>query len=334
MPPVAAGPASDSAPSSDGPAPAPPRPPPRVPSVYEYVDYRAFLRDHFAASKILKPQYSYRYFSRRAGLASSNFLKLVMDGKRNLGAGTIECFARALKLDDAESRFFADLVGLSQAETLVERNRAFERVAANRRFRAARRLEGPLFEYLRHWYYPVVRELAARADFVDDPRWLAGELLPPVTVREARAALDVLGRLGLLVRDASGRLVRGEPSLTTGHEVRSAMVPVYHRQMIERAGAAVDDVPPDERDVSALTVCIRASSLADLKQRIRRFREEMMERCDTETEPERVYQLCIQLFPLSRGPPSAPPVGTAPPRPESPPRGGAKPRGARGRPGG
>ena len=57
----------------------------RLPSVYEYLDYRQFLRDHFAASKKAKPQYSFRYFSRRAGLSSSNFLKLVMDGKRNLG---------------------------------------------------------------------------------------------------------------------------------------------------------------------------------------------------------------------------------------------------------
>ena len=60
-----------------------------LPSVFEYLDYRTFLRDHYTASKQLKPQYSFRYFSRRAGLSSSNFLKLVMDGKRNLGAETV-----------------------------------------------------------------------------------------------------------------------------------------------------------------------------------------------------------------------------------------------------
>jgi hypothetical protein len=49
-------------------------------------------------------------------------------------------------------------------------------------------------------------------------------------------------------------------------------------------------------------VCIRSNSLADLKARIRRFREEMLDRCDSEEEPEQVYQLCIQLFPLSQPP--------------------------------
>jgi uncharacterized protein (TIGR02147 family) len=147
-----------------------------------------------------------------------------------------------------------------------------------------------------------VRELAGRADFRDDPSWIAGQLLPKINVRQARAALSTLRQLGLLVEDEQGRLVRGDTSLTTGHEVRSIVIPAYHRQMIEQAAAAIGSVAPDERDVSALTVCIKSATLDDLKQRIRRFREEMMHRCDEETEPEQVYQLCIQLFPLSRPP--------------------------------
>lgn len=274
-----------------------------LPSVYEYADYREFLRDHYAASKRMMQKYSFRYFARRAGLSSSNFLKLVMDGKRNLGPSTIDKFVKALKLDAEEATFFADLVALDQAETVAERNRAFERVAANRRFRAARRLEGPLFKYLTHWYYPAVRELAGRPDFVEDPAWIAKQLRPAITARQARAALKTLQDLGLLVVDDKGRLVRGETSLTTGHEVRSLVIPAYHRQMIERAADSIDRVPPEERDVSALTVCIRCTSLADLKARIHRFREEMLDRCDSENEPEQVYQLCIQLFPLSQPPP-------------------------------
>jgi uncharacterized protein (TIGR02147 family) len=272
-----------------------------LPSVYDYIDFRKFLRDHFEASKRTKPQYSFRYFSRRAGLSSSNFLKLVMDGKRNLGAQTLEGFVAALKLDAKEALFFRDLVTLAQAETVAERNRAFERVSANLRFRRARRLDGPLFRYLSRWYYPAIRELAARPDFREDPKWIGKQLYPTITTGQAKAALKTLEELGLLIREG-GKLVRGEPSLTTGHEVRSVVIPAYHRMMIERAAWAVDAVPPDERDVSAQTVCIRGSSLADLKDRIHRFREEMLERCDSETEPERVYQLCIQLFPLSQAP--------------------------------
>lgn len=282
-----------------------PAPDAKLPSVYEYIDYRAFLREHFEASKKANPHYSFRFFARRAGFSSSNFLQLVMQGKRNLGPAAVDQFAKALKLDGREAAFFADLVALDQADTLAQKNRAFERVSSNRRFRVARRLEGPLVEYLTHWFYPVVRELAARADFREDPKWIASQILPRITAEQARAALATLEQLGLLVRDG-GRLVRGDPSLTTGHEVRSLLIRAYHRQMIERAGHSIDLVPPEERDVSALTVCVRATSVADLKDRIHRFREEMLERCDSEAQAERVYQLCIQLFPLSAAPPPSP----------------------------
>jgi uncharacterized protein (TIGR02147 family) len=270
-----------------------------LPSVYEYVDFRAFMRDHFAASKASMPQYSFRFLARRAGFTSSNFLKLVMDGQRNLGPQAIEKVAKALKLDVDAAAFFENLVNLNQAPSVAERNRAFERVAANRRFRAAKKLDGPLFDYLAYWYYPAVRELAGRPDFAEDPAWIAAQIQPTIEVKQAKAAMKTLLTLGLLVRTEDGRIARGDPSLTTGHEVRSVVIPNYHLQMIERAGASVTQVPPDERDVSALTVCIREETLADVKSRIRRFREELLERCDSETEPERVYQLCIQFFPLS-----------------------------------
>ncbi len=285
-----------------------------LPSVYEYVDYRAFMRDHYAECKKVMPQYSFRFLARRAGFTSSNFIKLVMDGQRNLGPQAIEKVAKALKLDEEAAQFFETLVNLNQANTVAERNRAFERVAANRRFRAAKKLDGPLFDYLAHWYYPAVRELAARPDFQEDPAWVAKTLMPEIEPRQAKAALKNLENLGLLVRDANQRLVRGEASLTTGHEVRSVVVPAYHLQMIERAGQSVTAVPPEERDVSALTVCIREGSLADVKARIRRFREELMDRCDTETEPERVYQLCVQFFPLSAAKQASSAEGPPPPK--------------------
>ena len=279
-----------------------------LPSVYEYVDYRAFMRDHFAACKATMPQYSFRYLARRAGFTSSKLNDLVIEGQRNMGSAAVEKVAKSLKLTAAEAELFGQLVTMNQAQTVAERNRAFERVAANRRFRAAKKLDGPLFEYLTRWYYPAIRELAARSDFRDDPAWVAQQIQPAIETRQAKQALETLKNLGLLVANQGGGLSRGEASLTTGHEVRSVVIPAYHLQMIERAAQAVVHVPQDERDVSALTVCIREESLGELKARIHRFREELLHRCDSETEPERVYQLCIQLFPLSKGAPIKPGV--------------------------
>jgi uncharacterized protein (TIGR02147 family) len=239
-------------------------------------------------------------FSKLAGLRSPNFLKLVIDGERNLGADSVPRFCVALGLEGAEAEFFSDLVAFNQATSLADKNRAFERISASRRFRAARRNDGDLFAYLSHWYNPAIRELAGRADFSEDPRWIASQVRPRISPTEAAEAMRLLLSMGLLVRDAnSGRILRGEPTLTTEHEVRSLGAAAFHRQMIERAGESLETVPAALRDLAALTVCISPETAARVKERIHQFREALTELCDSDTAGAVVYQMNIQWFPLS-----------------------------------
>jgi uncharacterized protein (TIGR02147 family) len=272
------------------------------PNIFEYVDYREYLRDYYDAGKANVSQFSYRYLARLAGFSSPNFFKLVMDGDRNLSNDSINKFAKALKLDRDEKRFFADLVAFDQAETVEERNEAFERVAASRRFRRARRLDSSMFEYLSRWYHPAIRELAALDDFRRDPEWIAQKLSPEVSVEQIEASLELLFDMGLLVEEEDGSISRGEPSLTTGHEVRSLAIGNYHRQMLERAANSIVNVPRELRDISALTVCIDSEKVPEVKERIHAFRESLLDFCDRDANPEAVFQINFQLFPLTEVP--------------------------------
>jgi len=272
-------------------------------SVYDFLDFRVYLRAYYDAAKRTKPNFSFRMFSKLAGLRSPNFLKLVIDGERNLGADSVGRFADALGLVGADAEFFADLVAFGQAQTLAEKNRAFEGIASSRRFRAARRIDGDLFAYLSHWYNPAIRELSARADFQEEPRWIAGQLRPSISPAEAAEAMKLLLSLGLLVRDPkTGRVQRGEPTLTTEHEVRSLGAAAFHRQMLERAAGSIESVPRELRDLAALTVCVSPETVALVKQRIHKFRESLTELCDSDTQGRTVYQLNVQWFPLSASP--------------------------------
>ena len=273
-------------------------------NVFEFLDYRAFLRAYYAAEKERKPAFSHRFFSRQAGLKSPNFLKLVMDGERNLGAETVPKFVHAIGLTGEAAEFFGNLVAFNQADTVAEKNRAFERISASRRFRSAKRIEGDLFRYLSHWYYPAIRELAARPDFQESAKWIAAQLRPKIAPADAQSALNLLLSLGLLVRDEkTGKIVRGEPTLTTDHQtVRSLAVTNFHRQMLERASDSIESVRPIHRDLAALTVCVSPETAAVVKERIHRFREELTEICDADTNGNVVYQLNVQWFPLSAQP--------------------------------
>ena len=59
--------------------------------MFRYLDYRTFLADFYAAKK--KRGFSFRAFSRAAGLGAPNYLKLVISGERNLLALGVDVYA-------------------------------------------------------------------------------------------------------------------------------------------------------------------------------------------------------------------------------------------------
>lgn len=268
------------------------------PNIFEFLDYRSYLQAYYNAGKENVPAFSYRYFARQARLSSPSFLRLVMTGERNIGSTTGQ-FTRGLGLDEDESRYFELLVEFDQADSAEEANRAYEQLAAIRRFRSARRIDEGMFDYLSRWYYPAIREMVARPDFREDPAWIGQQLLPSVQPAQAQEALTVLLELGLIRREEDGSLVRGESSVTTEHEVRSLAIANYHRQMLTRAAESIETVPREYRDLAAMTVCISPATIIELKRRVHEFRELLFELCERDKDHQVVYQINSQLFPLS-----------------------------------
>jgi uncharacterized protein (TIGR02147 family) len=268
--------------------------------IFEYLDHREYLRDFYASQKAKSAAFSHRAFSRRAGLRSSNYLNLVMKGERDLSIEMAPRFAKACGLEKSEASFFCDLVAYGQAKTTSEKQRWYERLARFRKFRDAHRLLGEQTAYHAHWYMPALRELVTLPGFTENPTWIAAALEPPITEKQATEALDTLCRLGLLVRDARGRLRQAQAIVTTGPGPLGHQIFAYHHGMIELAKRALDHLPREERDISSLTLCVAEAHLPVLKERLRAFRQELLQLAELEEQPERVVQLNFQMFPLSR----------------------------------
>lgn len=274
----------------------------QLPDVFSFVSYRAFLRAWYEARKQADRRFSHRLFARRAGVSSPSLFNEIVQGKRNLTSQNLKGFQRALGLQGAAASFFADLVALDQAPTAAERNAAWQRMSARRRFRGARSIEGAAFAYLSTWYFPAIRELALRPDFRADPAWIARTLLPRIRPGQAQEALDTLLELGLLVQEPGGRIVPAETSVATAHQVQGLAVHNYHHQMLERTIDAVEHVPSDQRHLVGVTVAIPGSLVPQLKAELDRVQERLLNLCDAHAEEaEQVYQIELCLVPLSRG---------------------------------
>jgi uncharacterized protein (TIGR02147 family) len=267
-------------------------------NVFEYLDYRIYLRDYYQFCKANEYGFSHRAFSRRAGLRSSNYLKLVMDGERNLTPEMADQFAKACGLQDQAADYFSELVAFNQATTAKERNRCHERLTRFKQYREIHKLDAAQAAYYSNWYLPAIRELVAREDFSEDPKWIARVLHPKITSAQAKKAIETLLELGLVER-ARGRLRQSKPLVTTGSGPLGPHVVNYHRAMLQAAAEALDTVARDEREISSLTLCVSEEVMKDLKERIREFRREILQIAELEGKPERVVQINFQLFPLS-----------------------------------
>ncbi len=271
----------------------------KVPDVFRYLDYRAYLGAYYVAKKKASPTFSYRAFARRAGLKAPNHLKRVTDGERNLSDESAVRYADALALSDDEAAYFCELVRFTQARVQSEKSASYRRLTQFRGYRRAHRLDRQQDRYHSEWYIPAIRELLGHADFRADPAWIASHLVPTITEKQANEALEVLIELGMLRRRKNGEVERADQVVSTGPETSLLHVVHYHRAMMDRAMESIDIVPKEQRDISGVTLCIREDTLPKLKERLQSFRKEIISMEAAEGEGERVVHLGIQLFPLS-----------------------------------
>lgn len=268
--------------------------------VFEYLDYRKYLADHYEYRKQTEYGFSYRVFARRAGCKSTNYPHLVIHGRRNLSADAALRFAVACGLNESESRYFIDLCAYNQATTQREKTHHYQRLSQHVRFKQVHQITEAQASYYAQWYLVAIRELAAREDFSSDPQWIAAMLVPSITPAQARRALTTLRKLGLLVEDQDGRLRRAQPMI--GHEGPLGHHLIdFHQSMLKRASEALEIVPREEREFGALTLCISEARYDELREIIKQFRRELHQRMESSSEPaERVVQISVHVFPLSK----------------------------------
>jgi uncharacterized protein (TIGR02147 family) len=73
----------------------------------------------------------------------------------------------------------------------------------------------------------------------------------------------------------------------------------YHRQVLQIAAKSLDDVPPEDRDISSLTVALDDAAIEDIRTMTREFRKAIQKRIDRVSDASRVYHINIQLVPVT-----------------------------------
>ncbi|MCW5829416.1 MAG: TIGR02147 family protein [Deltaproteobacteria bacterium] len=278
---------------------------PERPSPAAYDDYRDYLRDMIQFLKESGPGFSHRQFARKAGFNTSSFLKLVIDGKRNLTADSIGRFSKALGLDARERDAFEALVMFSQAGTDDERNRYYQQLRRSPHpVTSAAKMKRSQYEVYSAWHNIPVREMFLLPDFREDPEWIAKRLKPPVTRSEAQKALTRLEDLGLVRRNGDGKLELDSPKLSAESPVELLAARNYHREMLTLAASSMDNLPREERNVTSVTIALTREQYELICREIEEFGKNLLNRIEDAPrgdEPREVYVLGMQLFAVTGG---------------------------------
>lgn len=278
---------------------------PSAPSVYDFTNYREYLKSFFDHKKLTNPNYSASMFARKAGLGTNSrgYLKLVIENKRNLSSATIRSFSDALGLSAHESLYFENLVLFNQSDRGQDKKYYFDRLLASNRGSRPEALEltksGVL--YHTHWYYFAVREMVALRDFKEDATWISQQLRGKVKKDEVTQALKDLLNLGLVTRGDDGKLKQSEPLVKFNGAFYSSFTQNFHLEMMERAKDALLHDEYDARFNSGVTLSCSIEHLPEIKRAISQFRDQITERFGIEDlPPDSVIQLSVQLFQLTQ----------------------------------
>jgi uncharacterized protein (TIGR02147 family) len=269
-------------------------------TLFSYTDYRRFLRDYFNEKKRLNRVFSLKLLADRAGFKARDYLLRVMNGSRNLSQSGVCMLSQALGLSEKEADYFANLVGFNQAKIPKEKEFFYDKMSNSRKYGHHQRLRSDQFESLSEWYYCAIRSLLPIIDFKDDFAALARFLDPPLSAAQAKKAVEVLLRLGLIQCKAPGRYEPAFPAMTTGDEVSSVALMRFHKQSLDLARRALEIYPSDMRDVSGVTMSLSAAGYGKIREEISRFRKRVMDVATADSGEEAVFQLNLQLFPLSK----------------------------------
>ena len=272
-------------------------------NILEYSDYRKFIKDKVDSLKRSSTKFSYRAFNKKAGIKSSAFLKLVMDGKRNLGADGIEAICRGFDLNDKESDYLKTLVHFTQAKDYDNKQHYYNKLVQKSPTEKIT-IQKHQYDIFSHWYYVAILELL-RIDSKGkrDLQWIHENLRPKVGLRETKKAIESLFKLGF-IKFQGGEYVRVQSNIHTADEIQSLAISTFHSEMCQMASYKVRHEDAGKREFSSLTVAVSKETFENIRSELREFRKKLHELVESDSKErgkrEVLTQIGLHMFQMNQ----------------------------------
>lgn len=281
----------------------------KIPVLATYTDYRQYLKDMYdyrraIEGSTLRP-YSYSHFSAAADIKSPNYLKLIIEGRRNLSEDMMVRFARALRLSKSELEEFKALVRYGQAVDPMERNKFLRELSE---LRAKRDLQDGLidqasWEKVPSWIGWVLYAMADQQNVQFNPADLHKLFRAKASVEEIRHSLAKLIEAGKFKKSPeTGAIEKGNATGEAGQEIPVNLIRKLQAELIYLGIESLFRDSPKDREFGSVTLAMTPDEFEHVKFELRQLRKRINKDIGVKrlsTKGDRVYQLNIQLFPVT-----------------------------------
>lgn len=267
----------------------------KLPDISTYADYGKYLHDAYAVRKAQDKNFSHRFINQKMGIQSSGWFSDILAGRQKLKPRHASPLAALFKLESREKDFLKTLIDMEQASTPEEKTAAYDKWFDLRGV-GQETVTSDRFKYFEHWYNPALRELLALHPFRGDYAELASRLCPPIRPRQAKQAVALMTRLGLIKPGAPTPL----PVLVKDNSVKT---PHWHKILkayMQLAVPALQQFSKEERDFSSLTLAFSPEGLKKAGEEITALRRKLLALSERDHSKNRIYQCLFQVFPLSQ----------------------------------
>lgn len=259
------------------------------PDIFQYTDFRRFLKDWALYAQSRNPRWSYGLWARKMGLTSKSTLIMILNGQRSPGKGMMTKLVASLGLSEDEAKYFERLVAV-QKRTPDPMMRVMLLKAETQQERSGQ--QAP------RWLFFVLREMTQMPGFEENVEWVNERFLEPVAESDFKGAIELCLNEGALVRDEAGKLQpgRGEYVPPWGRDELLQ----FHQDGINASGRAMEQVAVPSRVFQTSFLKIRQDKVEQARLLIQAFQKEMGKLLEETEDADSVYQLNLQLFPITR----------------------------------
>lgn len=268
-----------------------------------FLDYREFLKNFYEAWRTQsKPKKTHKDFSEFLGFdRENNTIRLVISGKRNLSQLHSKQICSALNLTKERRRYFLTLVDYCDERKQEKRQKIFLDLIQIRQALSKNQVDVDQLEYCKKWFHPTIFEALRLGLLAGSPEEIQNSLVFPLRLDEIKFSLEVLERIGLLGFEAkTNSYFPLKKQIWVDGSYNKLAVTQYHQQMIAIAADSITRVESKDRVIEALTLSVNQATLDKIRNKIAVVLDEVMQEEEQIDEADQVYQLNLQLFPLTK----------------------------------